>query len=166
MNDSKFSVKDIAYLGIALALLEAAKLALDFLPNVELVTLLLIVYTIFFGRKTILVALAFTGIECFTKGIHIWVIMYLYMWPALIMIVYFADKKKAGHMFYCLLAGFYGLFFGLFCSIPYIFISGPYAAFAWWISGIPFDIVHCISNFVMCLVLFKPLCAIMKRTIR
>ncbi len=30
-------------------------------------------------------------------------------------------------------------------------------AFAWWVSGIPFDIVHCLSNFVICLVLFKPL---------
>ena len=157
------TVRDVATLGIMTAVLEAAKLALDFLPNVELVTLLLMVYTIFYGGKTLIVALAFTLIECFTKGIHVWVIMYLYMWPLLILIVYLTNKRGAGHLFYCILAAFFGLFFGLFCSIPYLFIGGISMAFTWWIAGIPYDLVHCISNFILCLILFRPLCAVMRR---
>ena len=53
--------------------------------------------------------------------------------------------------------GFFGLFFGLFCSIPYYFIGGPKVGFAWWIAGIPYDLVHCVANFVISVVLFKPL---------
>ncbi len=163
MSDSKVSVKDVAYLGMSLAILEASKLALDLLPNIEVVTLLFIVYTIFYGRKTILVAIGFTAIECFLKGFNVWSFMYLYIWPLLIIIVYYANRHKVGYGFYCILSGFFGLFFGMFCSIPYLFIGGCNMAVTWWIAGIPYDIIHCISNFVMCLLLFKPLCAIMRK---
>ena len=60
MNDKGLSVKNITYMGMALAILEVSKLALDFLPNVEVVTLLFIVYTIYFGKKTMLIAVGFT----------------------------------------------------------------------------------------------------------
>lgn len=30
-------------------------------------------------------------------------------------------------------------------------------AFSWWITGIPFDISHCVFNFLIVLVLFRPL---------
>lgn len=163
MSDHGISAKDLAYLGISLALLEASKLALDMLPNVEVVTLLFIVYTIFFGRKTFLVAVGFTVIECFLKGFNVWSIMYLYIWPLLIILVSVADRHKVGYVFYCILSGFFGLFFGLFCSIPYLFIGGWTMAVTWWISGIPYDVIHCVSNFVLCLLLFKPLHAVMRK---
>jgi energy-coupling factor transport system substrate-specific component len=165
MSDSKVSVKDVAYLGMSLAILEASKLALDLLPNIEVVTLLFIVYTIFYGRKTILVAIGFTAIECFLKGFNVWSFMYLYIWPLLIIIVYYANRHKVGYGFYCILSGFFGLFFGMFCSIPYLFIGGWSMAITWWIAGIPYDIIHCVSNFVLCLLLFNPLCAIMRKVI-
>ena len=163
MSDLKVSVKDVAYLGISLAILEASKLALDLLPNIEVVTLLFIIYTIFYGRKTILVAIGFTAIECFLKGFNVWSFMYLYIWPLLIIIVFYANRHKAGYLFYCLLSGFFGLFFGMFCSIPYLFIGGWSMAVTWWIAGIPYDIIHCVSNLILCLMLFKPLCMIMKK---
>lgn len=42
---------DIALMGMMIATLEVAKYALSFLPNVELVTLLIILYTLYFGNK-------------------------------------------------------------------------------------------------------------------
>ena len=161
MSKNVLSVKDVAYMGISLAILEASKLALDFLPNVEVVTLLFIVYTLFFGRKTLLIAFGFTAIECFLKGVNVWSLMYLYIWPLLIIIVFLANRKNADYVFYCILSGIFGLFFGMFCSIPYLFIGGWSMAVTWWIAGIPYDIIHCVSNFFLTLILFKPLCKIM-----
>ena len=43
------------------------------------------------------------------------------------------------------------------CSIPYLLIGGIHTAVAWWVSGIPFDMIHGVSNFVLMLVLYKPL---------
>lgn len=101
-------------------------------------------------------AAAFTGLECIVWGLHVWVIMYLYVWPLLITAALMLNEKGSVLTF-SLLSAFFGLFFGLACSLPYLFISGPAAAFAWWVSGIPFDIVHCVSNFLLCLILFRPL---------
>ena len=61
--------------------------------------------------------------------------------------------------------------FGALCSLPYIVIgavdggimNGLYAGFTWWVAGIPFDIVHGIGNFVIMLVLYKPIRSVAKR---
>lgn len=161
VEEERFSirktVRDIAVMGVMLAIIEAGKHALDFLPNVELVTLLFMLFTKHFGKKTYLVSVAFTLIETSIFGIHNWVIMYLYMWPMLITIVLWFRKKDFGVFAYCFLAAVYGLFFGFFCAIPYYFIGGFAAGIAWWIAGIPYDLIHCVANFVIALILFKPL---------
>ena len=37
------------------------------------------------------------------------------------------------------------------------FIGGWQMAFSWWVSGIPYDVIHCVSNTVLVFVLFPPL---------
>lgn len=156
-----FSVKDIALIGMMTAMLEAVKIALQAVPNVELVTLLIILFTLYLGWKTLLAVWAFVGIECVVWGIGLWTIMYVYVWPILVLLTLLIRKKNA-YLRYCFLSGFFGLFFGAFCSIPYFFIGGPSMAISWWISGIPYDILHGISNFVLCLILFPALRKVQK----
>ena len=38
-----------------------------------------------------------------------------------------------------------------------VFIGGVGYAAGKWVSGIPFDLVHCVGNFFMALLLFVPL---------
>ena len=161
----KLTVSDIALIGIMVATLKGGKLALSFLPNVEIVTLLIILYTLCFGPKVIYAIITFTCTETFLYGFNLWVIMYLYVWPLLALITYLC-RKKTGTLFWSFLSAFFGLFFGAFCAIPYIFTSGPAGAFAWWIAGIPFDILHCISNFALTFVLFHPLYSTLNRLYR
>ena len=42
-------------------------------------------------------------------------------------------------------------------------VSGWRMAFSYWISGIPYDIIHCIGNVVVCGVLLRPLTTLLKR---
>jgi hypothetical protein len=153
---NKFTTLDLAEMSIMVALLEAGKWALQPIPNVEVVTLLFIVFTASFGIRTIFVSFAFTALETFWWGINTWNIMYLYIWPLLILYVYFT-RNKGGLWFYSISSCIFGLFFGALCSIPYLFIGGPHMMFTWWVAGIPYDILHGISNFAVCLVLYKPL---------
>jgi len=147
---------DIVQIAVMLALIEVGKRALDFLPNVEVVTLFFMLFTKHFGKKVYLVALLFVLVETIYIGPHVWVIMYLYIWPLLITIVLLI-RKKAEWWVYPILSAFYGLFFGFLCSIPYYFISGIGGGIAWWIAGIPYDLIHCGANLVVALVLFRPL---------
>ena len=153
----RFTVKDIATIGVMVALTEAVKWALQSVPNVEMVTLLFMVFAVTYGLKSCIAAFIFTGVETLIWGPHIWVIMYLYIWPLLIVLVYFMGKRRLPDWCFVFLAGFYGLFFGMICAVPYLFFGGLKVAVAWWIAGIPFDIMHCISNTIIALVLFKPL---------
>lgn len=55
--------------------------------------------------------------------------------------------------------------FGGLCSLVYLGFGGIKTAFAWWIAGIPYDILHGISNFVLMLILYRPIRKVLDRFI-
>jgi len=163
-NKGKFflTTKDFAVIGMMAAMLEVVKLALTGLPNIELVTLLIIIFTLFLGWKSVIAVVAFVLMECTIYGFGLWTIMYFYVWPLLVLLTLLV-KKFNSKIVYTLLSAMFGFFFGALCAIPYLFIGGPYMAFTWWIAGIPYDIIHGVSNLILCLVLFTPLNSILNR---
>ena len=150
------NTKEIALMGILSALLIIGQVALGFLPNIEVVTLLVIAYTLVFGKKVFFIIYIFVLVEGLIYGFGLWWINYLYVWTALCFIT-LVFRKQTSFVFWSIISGFFGLAFGALCSLPYFFISGPSGAFAYWIAGIPSDITHCIGNVFLCLILFKPL---------
>ncbi len=163
MNEKqKLPIRDIVLIGMMIATIEVVKQALVSIPNVELVTFLIIIYTLYFGKRIFYALPAFALIECLIHGFGIWSIMYFYVWPILsIVVLKFRDQTSV--WFWSIVAGLYGLLFGALCTIPYIVLTGWRAAFGWWIAGIPFDLVHGISNFLVCMVLFVPVSNAMKK---
>lgn len=156
------NVRNVALMGMMTATLEAGKLALAGIPNVEIVSLLVILYTLHFGRKTIYSVCAFVLLECMIWGFGLWTVMYLYAWPLLSLGVCFL-RKIDSRWFFCMVSAAFGLMFGGLCALAYLFLGGPQTAFAWWIAGIPFDLVHGASNFVLMAVLYEPLGRTLRR---
>ena len=162
-EQAKIALKDIAVTGLMVATIEAAKMALSFLPNIELTSFLLILYTLTFGRKTLYTVPVFILIEGAVYGFNLWWVMYLYAWPLLVLLTD-TFKKNTSVWFWSVFSGIFGLMFGALCSIPYFFIgwaggtiiSGIIHAATWWVAGIPFDIIHCIANFTIMLILYIP----------
>ncbi len=160
---AKIALKDIAVTGLMVATIEVAKMALSFLPNIELTSFLLILYTLTFGRKVAYTVPVFILIEGMVYGFNLWWIMYLYAWPLLVFLTHIF-KKNTSVWFFSVFSGIFGLMFGALCSIPYFFIgwsggtimSGIAHAATWWVAGIPWDITHCIGNFVIMLLLYTP----------
>ncbi len=153
--------KDLVLIGIMLAVIEAVKFSLSFIPGVEMVTLLFILYTLFFREKMVYVLPAFCLLEGVMYGFGLWWFMYLYIWAILVFIVYLFRKKQSV-WFWSTLSGLFGLSFGLLCSPVYLVTGGINVAISWWIAGIPVDVIHGISNFLICLVLFNPLNRVIK----
>ena len=159
-----FKIIDIAYIGMAVALIESCKTALLFLPNVELTSFWLVMFTLFMGWKAFIIVPIFIAIEASFYGPHVWVIMYLYVWPILI-IQALLFRKKDNALFWALVSGFFGLAFGALCTPAQVIFfvkaktleAGLKAGVAWWITGIPYDLIHGIGNFVIMLVLYRPL---------
>lgn len=160
----KLTIKDMAIIGMLSTLLLGVKHALVFLPNVSPVTLFLIIYTLYLKRKAIYIICIFVIIEGLLYGFGLWWFCYLYIW----FIPYFIARCFPGNNspgFWAIVSGIYGLAFGALSSLVTFAIgfvtgglhTGISSAFAYFISGIPFDITHGISNFVFALFLFKPL---------
>ena len=159
---SRNSIRDLSILAVFAAMMIALQVGLSFLPNVELVTLLIILATCYMGAKSLLSVAVFVLVEGLIYGFHIWWINYLYIWPLLVILV-LLFRKFGNTILWAILAGIYGLLFGTFCSIPYFLTGGIGAGFGYIVAGIPFDLVHCVSNFVLTLLLFKPLSLCMEK---
>ncbi len=163
MKAKKIKVLDIAVIGIMTAILLVAKTVLDFLPNIELVSFLIIMYALVFGWRVLFVIPVFIAVQFALYPPGDWLIMYTYIWwiPAIIGLLF----KRVDNLFvWSIFSGIFGLLFGALCSITYFILGasksgisfGLSAAFAKWISGIPFDLTHCIGNFAVMLVLYIP----------
>ena len=157
----KLTIRDITLIGMMVAVIEVSKQVLTFAPNIELTSFWVIMFSLYFGRKIFFVIPVFILIEGAIYGIQIWWIMYLYAWPLLAILARIFRKMESA-LSWAVFSGAFGLCFGALCAIPYIFLSGPHAAFGWWIAGIPWDIVHCIGNFVIMLVLYHPMTRVMR----
>lgn len=158
----KHKTIEITVMAALTAVLLVAQMAIAFLPNIELITLLIIVYTLVLKRKTLLIIYAFALLEGIFYGFGIWWIMYLYVWTILYLVVNLLRSNNSA-VIWAMVGAFFGLGFGALCAIPYGIAGGIWAGIAWWGRGIPFDIIHGISNFVIILLLYKPLYYIINR---
>ncbi|MBM6829283.1 hypothetical protein H9X85_06475 [Anaerotignum lactatifermentans] len=152
----------LTQMGLMTAFLFLGQVLLSFLPNIELVSLLILLYTLCLGRKVFLVIYCFVFLEGFLYGFGIWWFSYLYVWSILAALVYFFRKNDSA-LFWAILSGFFGLAFGALCALPYLAAGGWAAAFSYWVSGLGFDLVHCAGNFVLTLILYRPLRALLAR---
>lgn len=147
--------RDIVICGILSALLIIVQVAFASLPNIEFVSFLIIIYTLFYRKKIIMILATFILVEGILYGFGLWWFTYLYVW-AILSVVTYALRKMNSALGWAIVSGFFGLSFGLLCSFVYLLIGGWSMALSWWISGIPFDLIHCVSNFLVCLFLYRP----------
>ena len=149
-------MRELALFSVLGALTFAAKYVMSFLPNIEPVSLMVMLFAVVFGKKCLYPVYLYVAMEILFYGLGLWNVNYLYIWAVLALAAYLLRNMQS-RLGWALLSGVYGLLFGALCGIADIFIGGiPYAV-SKWISGIPFDIMHCAGNFVIALLLFTPL---------
>lgn len=144
----------IAFLG---TLLYVVQVGLSVMPNIELVSFLILIYTLVFPNITLPAIGIFILLEGLQWGFGLWWWSYIYVWPILYFLVKWLKRsiKPDDVLSWSIVLGFYGLIFGLLFAVAYIPVSFSYA-FSYFVSGIFFDIIHGIGNFIICLFLLKP----------
>lgn len=155
MTSKRLSVRELVLFALLGAVMFAGKMAMAGLPNIEPVSLLVILYTLAFGRKALWSIYLYVALECVVWGLNTWSISYLYVW----FLLYLASRllrKMDSPLGWAVVSGSFGLFFGLLCTPVQLCIGGWAYAVSWWISGIPFDLAHCGGNFAMALLLYRP----------
>ena len=162
---SKSTAFDVALVALMVAVIEVFKFAMIGLPNIELTSFWLILFSKNFGKRVYFVVPVFTLIEGMIFGFNLWWISYLYVWPLLVFATQIF-KKSDSALTWAVISAVFGLSFGFLCALPYLFTgtdlqSGLTIVFSQWVAGIPWDITHCIGNFVLTLLLYKPLSEVM-----
>ena len=140
----------------------AAKYVMSGLPNIEPVSLMVMLFAVIFGKKCLYPIYLYVMMEFLFYGINLWSINYLYIWTILAAAAYLL-RRMEHPLGWAMLSGTFGLLFGALCGIVDVFIGGFGYAAAKWVSGIPFDIAHCAGNFVIALLLFKPMRQLMEK---
>lgn len=143
----------MAMLGVVLVV---SKEALAFLPNIELVSLFTILFTQVFRRRVLGALGVFLLLEGLLYGFSLWWAMYLYVWPLLALLAWLFRWMKHAWQ-WAVLSGLFGLAFGTLCSLVYLPIGGISMVLAWIASGFVFDIPHAVGNFLLALLLYRPL---------
>lgn len=155
---SGMKVHDLVLISILSASITAGKLALSFIPNVEVVSLLFILYTVTLGvKKTWLISIIFATTEIFLYGFSTWVMGYYIVWPILILATGILKSKVKSEYGFAMISGIFGLSFGFFFAVFESFFYGIAYGMAYWARGIPLDILHGASNYILAITLFKPL---------
>lgn len=157
------SVKKMTRIALFSAVLCIFKTVLEFLPNIELVSFFTIIYTLVFGSEAFIAVTVFNLFEVVRWGLGTWVISYLYVWPLLVLITLLLKKIiKEDFVMWAVVSGVFGLVFGSLFAVLYLLIDVKYA-WTYFLSGLPWDIVHCVGNFIIMITLGKPMHKLLKK---
>lgn len=166
----KLSIKEITMFSMLGALMYLSKVIMEFAPNVHLLGVLTMAYTIVYRKKAlypIYIYVILNGVFC---GFAPWWIPYLYLWTVLWGVTMLLPKKlpkKAAPVIYMVVCAAHGFLFGtLYAPVQAILYGLSFkGTIAWIMAGLPWDFIHGVSNF-FCGALIVPISAILKRAER
>ncbi len=164
MLKSKFSAKRLAFAGVMGALLVVGKFALSFIPNVEVVTTLLVAFCFVFGFDGVIASLIFCTADVILYPPSLDVIVSYYIYWNLIAITVVVLKELGVKSFvpYFITAVLYTLSFGVLTSFfNCLFFGVNFGAV--YIAGLYFYAVHLLSTAIFMIVGFKPIVKVLTK---
>ena len=152
------------------ALMFVSKILMEVLPNIHLLGMLVMVYTIAFRRRALIPIYIYVFLNGVFAGFNVWWLPYLYIWTilwAMTMILPRHMSTKIKCIVYPVVCCLHGLLFGTLYAPAQALLFGfdLKQTVAWIISGIPFDLIHAGSNFVAGLLIF-PLSNLLQRLMK
>ena len=162
MKGMRLSTGRLVLFALLGAILVGLQVAMAALPNVEAVSLLVMVYTVVFGGAVAYILCVFVVLEMLIWGAGTWVISYLYVWAVLAVLAW-TLRKMDSRLGWAILSGGFGLAFGALCALVYLPVGGFRMFAVTWVAVIPFDVLHCVSNFVIAFFLFAPCRRLLER---
>ena len=131
-----------------------SKLIMEVLPNIHLLGMLTMVYTVVFRAKALIPIYLYVFLNGLYAGFPVWWIPYLYIWTILwgvTMLIPRRIPKRAARVVYPIICCLHGLAFGtLYAPVQALAYSLSFdQTVAWIVSGLPFDIMHGVSNLLV-----------------
>ncbi len=144
-----------------------SKIVMEFLPNIHLLGMLTMLYTVVFRTKALIPIYIYVLLNGLFAGFNMWWIPYLYIWTILWGITMLLPKKMprgARMVVYPIVCSLHGLAFGtLYAPAQAVMFHFTLEqTLAWIAAGLWFDVTHAIGN--LCLgLLIVPLSELLHR---
>lgn len=148
-------------------LMFVSKLVMELLPNMHLLGTLTVLYTLVFRVKALIPIYVYVLMNGLYAGFAMWWMPYLYIWAILwgmAMLIPRGLSDRACAVVYPIVCALHGFMFGvLYAPLQALMFGLNFdGMIAWIAAGMPFDIIHGISNFVAGM-LILPLSKLLRR---
>ena len=131
-----------------------SKLLMEALPNFHLLGTLITAYTIVYRKDALKPIYIFVLLSGIVYGFGIWWIPYLYIWTVLWVMVMLLPKNmnpKAAAPVYMIVSGLHGILYGTLYAPAQALLFGLdfKGMLAWIAAGFSFDVMHCVGNVIL-----------------
>lgn len=164
----KNKVKETAIFGMLGAVMFASKMLMEILPNIHLLGTLIVAITVVYRKKALYPIYIYVFLNGIFAGFAMWWIPYLYVWTILWAATMLLPKNmpaKIAPVVYAVVCALHGFAFGVLYAPAQAIMFGLNfnATIAWITAGLPFDVIHGISN-LCCGVLIVPIIKLLKNS--
>ena len=144
-----------------------SKIAMEVLPNIHLLGMLTITYTLVYRVKALIPIYIYVFLNGLFSGFNMWWIPYLYIWTILWALTMLIPKRSPRWLcciIYPLLCALHGIAFGaLYAPLQALMYGFDLdQTLAWIVSGFAFDIIHAVGNFTVGMLIY-PLSEVLKK---
>ena len=169
-NKLHLSIFEMVLFAMLGALMLCSKLVMEFLPNIHLLGMFTMVFTLVFRKKALIPIYVYVFLNGLLAGFSMWWVPFLYIWTVLWGITMLLPRnmsKKTSAVVYPLVCGLHGLFYGiLYAPCQALFFGFDFKQTLIWImTGIPWDVLHFVGNFAAGL-LIVPLAELLRKICR
>lgn len=162
----KLKTRELAIFAMLGAIMYVSKIIMEWIPNVHLLGMLTMAYTIVYRRKALYPIYVYVFLNGALAGFNTWWIPYLYVWTVLWAVTMLLPKNmpsKIAPILYMVVCALHGFGFGILYAPAQALLYGFTfeQTLAWVASGFTFDVIHGISNF-FCGMLIVPIASVLK----
>ncbi len=163
----KLNLKEIILFPILSVIMLISKLTLEAFPNFHLLGVLVVTFTVVFRWKALIPIYIYVFLNGLISGFNVWWVPYLYIWTvlwAIAMLIPNFNSKTLTAAIYIIVCGLHGFLFGTLYAPAQALLFGLNfkQTIAWIIAGIPFDIIHGVSNLLLGTLIY-PLSKLLKK---
>ena len=161
---------ELVLFAILADLMFCSKIIMEVFPNIHLLGMLTMTYTLVFRVKALIPIYIYVFLNGLYAGFDLWWVPYLYIWTILWGLTMLLPKrmpKLACAIVFPLLCGLHGFAFGILYSPAQTLMFGYDLETMWlWImAGLPFDLLHGVGNILVGL-LILPFATLLQKLLR
>ena len=162
----KLTVREITIFAMLGGVMYASKLIMEFAPNVHLLGVFTIAFTVVYRKKALYPIYTYVLLNGMFSGFATWWIPYLYLWTVLWGVVMLLPRNMSNKMqtiVYMIVCAAHGFLFGTLYAPAQAILYGLdfKRMIAWIVAGLPWDFVHGVSNF-FCGILIMPIISVLR----